>query len=58
MNADGTCPSCSAVVQPINARTLDLKQLADGDTGVPWHFTLLVVLLVAYLGWRLVALFL
>jgi len=35
-----------------------LKQLADGDVRVPWHFTLLVVMLVAYLGWRLIALFL
>jgi hypothetical protein len=42
----------------VDAKRLDLKQLAEGDTGVPWHFTLLVVLLVAYLGWRLIALFL
>lgn len=58
LNADGTCPSCQRVVEPVSASTLNLKQIAGDDTGVPWHFTLLVVLLVAYLGWRLIALFL
>lgn len=58
MTQDGACPMCGKPVGPLDAKRLDLKQLADGDTGVPWHFTLLVVLLVAYLGWRLVALFL
>jgi hypothetical protein len=55
---EGTCPVCGRTVDPVHANTLDLKQIAGDDTGVPWHFTLLVVLLVAYLGWRVLALFL
>lgn len=69
MNEDGTCPTCGRVVEAperastVTAKNLDLKQLAkgegDGDADVraPWHFKLLVVALVVYLGWRLVQLF-
>lgn len=57
MTTDGACPVCGARVGPIDAKDLDLKQLVDGDVGVPWHFKLLVGLLVAYLGWRVIALF-
>ena len=62
MNDDGTCPSCghpveAALRQPITAKNLDLRKLAAGDSGAdvvkaPWHFKLLMVLLVLYLGWR------
>ena len=66
MNDDGTCPTCGRVVeaperQPITAKNLDLRKLAAGDSEVipktPWHFKLIMVLLVLYLGWRLVQLF-
>ena len=69
MNDDGTCPTCGRVVekaQPvatITSRTLDLKKLAAGPDGnvddvkAPWHFKLMMVLLVVYLGWRVVQLF-
>ncbi len=68
MNDDGTCPTCGRVVdkpQPvttITSRTLDLKKLAAGPDGdvedvkAPWHFKLMMVLLVVYLGWRVVQL--
>jgi hypothetical protein len=44
------------------AKNLDLKRLAAGDAAdadakAPWHFKLLVFLLVVYLGWRVVDLF-
>jgi hypothetical protein len=67
MNEDGTCPSCGRVVevqvrQPITAKNIDLRKLAAGDSGedtakAPWHFKLLMVLLVLYLTWRFVQLF-
>lgn len=45
----------------MSARDLDLKKLAAGDDSedlsAPWHFKLLVGALVAYLGWRIVDLF-
>ena len=46
----------------VTAANLDLRKLAAGegnaeDVKAPWHFKLLVVLLVLYLGWRLVYLF-
>lgn len=47
----------------ITAKNLDLKRLAAGDApddeaSAPWHFKLMVVLLVLYIGWRIVDLFL
>ncbi len=66
MNEDGTCPTCGrdvAAQQPITAKNLNLRQLAAGedgtedDTKAPWHFKLLMVLLVVYLTWRIVQLF-
>jgi hypothetical protein len=48
MRPDGTCPADHQVAEP--------GQNGEGDaaTRVPWHFWLLVVALVIYLGWRLV----
>lgn len=71
MEPDGTCPRCHRVLdssplvaqttRPYTAADLDLKKLAAGDEDVdpraPWHFKLLVVALVLYLGWRVVDLF-
>jgi hypothetical protein len=68
MKADGSCPSCGRVLAapaahpvsdeqsppaPVDPKDLDLKELAGEDAKVPWHFKLLVALLVAYLLWRL-----
>lgn len=69
MRPDGTCPRCGAPIDRpaggATAKNLDLKGLARStDTGggddekAPWHFKLLVVALIGYLGWRLVDLFL
>lgn len=67
MRPDGSCPSCGRVLDPVKPasvtpRTLDLKKLAAGETdpedvSAPWHFKLLVVLMVLYLGWRFVQIF-
>ena len=45
MPPDGTCPTCGRVIAEMP------------DTKVPWHFWVLVVALVLYLGWRLIQLF-
>ena len=65
MNEDGTCPGCSRPVEApqrapiITAKNLDLRKLAKGgdpdaddDEKAPWHFKLLLVLLVIYLVYR------
>jgi len=66
MREDGTCPTCGRAVtaqQPITAKNINLHKLAAGEGGneadarAPWHFKLLMVLLAAYLGWRIVQLF-
>ena len=63
MNEDGTCPSCGRVVeaQQATAKNIDIKKLAKGDDDddarAPGHFKVLMVLLAAYLGWRIVQLF-
>ena len=62
MRGDGTCPACGRAVaahQPITARNLNLHRLAAGDGDeaemkAPWHFKLLMVMLAAYLGYRVV----
>lgn len=37
---------------------LDLKKLAGvEDESLPWHFKLLVTLLLLYMGWRVLDLF-
>lgn len=63
MREDGACPSCGAIPPTtsisgrVTADNLDLKKLAagaDGDARAPWHFKLLMLLLLMYLGWRIV----
>ncbi len=49
MTPDGKCPSCGRVLEEATASFDDEK--------TPWHFKLLVVALLAYLGWRIVDLF-
>ena len=68
MNDDGTCPTCARVlgsqstpnpsrtVAPTTINAKGLRELAGKDAKAPWHFKLLVVALIAYLGWRLVSL--
>lgn len=44
---DGTCTTCGSFIAEPPAE-------GDEEYKVPWHFKLLVVALVIYLGWRLV----
>jgi len=44
---DGTCVKCGAQIG-------DPAELVENK--VPWHFWLLVIALVVYLGWRLIQL--
>lgn len=53
MTPDGTCPTCGRDIE--HAATLTEQKLEDETS--PWHFKLLVVALVAYLGWRVVDIF-
>ena len=53
VNTDGTCPTCGKSVGEIEQRAAD--EAVDEST--PWHFKLLVLMLVVYLGWRFVQLF-
>jgi len=69
MNDDGTCPSCGRLVEEpkvastITAKNLDLRKLAAGESGdeddvkAPWHFKVLLFMLVAYLVWRFIQIF-
>ena len=49
MTADGDCPSCG--------RHIDKAVGLSDDEKTPWHFKLLVTALIAYLGWRIIVLF-
>lgn len=47
LTADGHCSMCESEVD-----SADLAQPAP--TKAPWHFWLMVIALVIYLGWRLI----
>lgn len=49
LQADGTCPSCGRQVGEPAAVAVD----EEPAPGAPWHFKLLVLATVLYLGWRL-----
>jgi PHP family Zn ribbon phosphoesterase len=53
MRPDGTCPKCGGVVGESEQRAAE----AADDESTPWHFKLLVVTLIVYLGWRFVQIF-
>lgn len=53
LDSEGRCPSCGSDVSEQTERTRNA--LAEERT--PWHFKLLVVALIVYLGWRFVELF-
>lgn len=47
VSEDGTCPTCEADVD-----TADLKE--PDRVKAPWHFWMMLVALVLYLGFRLI----
>jgi hypothetical protein len=47
---DGTCVKCGSFIADPNATGASTKT----DEKVPWHFWVLVVAVVVYLGWRLI----
>ncbi len=47
VNEDGSCPTCEI---PVDAS--DMKEIEGAKA--PWHFWLMVIALVLYLGWRLI----
>jgi hypothetical protein len=54
VNEDGSCPACGEALQlPEGAE----EEASTDDESTPWHFKLMVVAVVAYLGWRLIQLF-
>ena len=54
MNDDGTCPSCGANLdEPAIAAARGAGEDAD-DEKTPWHFKLMIVAVVGYLGYRFV----
>lgn len=49
MTQDGNCPSCGRMLDDVSGAVTNEK--------TPWHFKLLVAALLAYLGWRIIDLF-
>jgi predicted RNA-binding Zn-ribbon protein involved in translation (DUF1610 family) len=56
LTVDGACPSCGRAVGDIERNATDATDAAV-DESTPWHFKLLVVMVVIYLGWRFVQMF-
>jgi hypothetical protein len=53
MTPEGRCPACDAEIEVEARRVAEVTE----QEKAPWHFKLLVVALVAYLGWRVIELF-
>jgi uncharacterized membrane protein YvbJ len=53
MNDDGSCPRCGTDLdEPAIAAAHSTND--DADEKTPWHFKVMVVAIVGYLGWRFV----
>ncbi len=52
VNADGSCPSCGESISAVEKKAAEVA----AEESTPWHFKLLVGMLVIYLGWRFVQL--
>ena len=50
LGPDGSCPSCERVIAEPRAPGAEEEEVQKA----PWHFKLLLVLVVAYLAWRTV----
>lgn len=53
VSPDGSCPSCGRAVDP-GPFAVPAATAGTAASRVPWHFWILLVLAVAYLGWRAV----
>jgi hypothetical protein len=49
LTVDGSCPTCGRHV----ADPDDLVKASESES-TPWHFKLLIAVVVVYLGWRLI----
>ena len=55
MKDDGSCPRCGANLdEPAIAAAHGADAGSDEDAKTPWHFKLMIVALVVYLGYRFV----
>lgn len=58
LRADGTCPTCGRqVADPAEGAAAEgepEKLRRFSDEPAPWHFKVLLVGIIGYLGWRLV----
>lgn len=60
LRENGTCPECGRhIEQSLRLRRSDQPSLRElskmSGEKAPWHFKLLMAMLVAYLGWRIIA---
>lgn len=62
VTSEGKCPACGREIDmPLVRSSSDAPSLRElkqmSGEKAPWHFKLLMAMLVVYLGWRLVAVF-
>ena len=57
VKADGSCSKCGDALQLAEGADDDANDANDANDATPWHFKLMVVAVVTYLGWRFVDLF-
>ncbi len=52
-----TCPTCGDAIQLPEGHDHSHDAAVADDEKTPWHFKLMVGMVVVYLGWRLIQLF-
>ena len=57
VETDGSCPTCGDTIQLPDDHDHHASGAEVDTEATPWHFKLMVVMVVLYLGWRLVDLF-
>ena len=57
LDTGGTCPVCGEAAEQADLVPGDgEEELLDEEARAPWHFWLVVVATVVYVGWRIVQL--
>jgi len=56
VKTDGSCPTCGDTIQLPDGHDHS-SDATEVDESTPWHFKLMVVMVVGYLGWRVIQVF-
>lgn len=53
LTSDGVCPTCGEAVEH-HAHDEPVDEVQTAGQTAPWHFWVVVFLLILYIGWRII----